>query len=254
MPDVMTKYNHMHALLGILRYCDGMEVLADSPIKSCMAVHEVMWQPAVQRDIQKHMSSAGVAAATYQAAFNHLHPAGSVHQQFDARYRERWCKKKLVSSPKVALLASTAIENLKWLSKHVPPRVHMSNVRLHLNAWHTGKRYQLSDGNCLFCENSRAEDRIEHIFVCPVVQDVLPPRLKSGTPPLVSVDTWLLLRLAKQNRLLMALYVHAIYCMHNLYRHTSDRGEFRKSVERCVLEVSLQDNLRKFVHDCLCNI
>ena len=249
MPDYMTKYHTLYALLGILRYRDGMKVLADSPISSCQAVHDMMRQPCVQREIQKNVSSAGVAAATYQAAFNHLHPIGSVQQQFDARYRERWCKKKLVSSPKVALMASTAIENLKWLSKHVPPRVHMSNVRLHLNAWHTGSRYQQKHGNCLFCRSSMAEDRIEHIFFCPVVQDVLPHRLRSGTPPLVSVDTWLLMRMVKQDRLLMALYVHAIYCMHNLYRHTPDRGEFQKCVQRCVLDIPLKGNLRKFVHD-----
>ena len=138
--------------------------------------------------------------------------------------------------------------------KTCPLRVHMSNVRLHLNAWHTGARYQKKHTTCLFCNNSTAEDRIEHIFFCPVVQDVMPYRLKAGTPRLVSVDTWLLINMEKQNRLLMALYVHAVYTMHNTYRHTTDRGEFRKSVQRCVLDIPIEGKLRTFVHDIVCDM
>ena len=106
----MTKYFTLHVLVGILTYHNGMKVLADSPISSCRPVHDIMRQPCVQREMQKNVPSAGVAAATYQAAFNHLHPICSVQQQCDAPYRERWCKKNLVGSPTVVLMASAAAE------------------------------------------------------------------------------------------------------------------------------------------------
>ena len=71
--------------------------------------------------------------------------------------------------------------------------------------------------------------------------------MKSGRLTLVSPDTWLLIALDKPDLLLMALYVHAVYTMHNKYRHSADRGELRKSIERIILDVPLEGKLHNFV-------
>ena len=154
----------------------------------------------------------------------------------------------MLRSPRACTLAAQAIRHLQWLAQVVPPRVHMANIRLHLNGWHTSARYQRKPvGRCLFCRNPKAEDRIEHIFRCPAARQIMPDRLKSGTPSTVLAHTWRLFYLEKQDQLVMALYVHAMYTMYNLYRHIPDRGEFRQSVERLVLEIHWKDKHRRFL-------
>ena len=46
----------------------------------------------------------------------------------------------------------------------------------------------------------------------------------------------------------MALFVHAVYTMHNTYRHIWSKGELSKSVERIMLDVPLKSALRRYVH------
>ena len=55
----------------------------------------------------------------------------------------------------------------------------------------------------------------------------------------------------KQDRLLMALFVYALYTLHNLYRHNPERKEFRKALERIVLDVPLAPKLGKFIREVL---
>ena len=75
---------------------------------------------------------------------------------------------------------------------------------------------------------------------CPSVQQILPERLKTGLPGKVSFQTWLLFGLNDLERILMSLYVHAIYIIHNMYCHSCDRDEFRQTAERIVLEIPLR--------------
>jgi len=46
----------------------------------------------------------------------------------------------------------------------------------------------------------------------------------------------------------MALYIHAVYTMHNTYRHISSKGELARSVEKVVLDIPLRSALRRYVH------
>ena len=92
-------------------------------------------------------------------------------------------------------------------------------------------------------------DSIEHFIFCPVVQAAMPGRLKVGSPPSVDFKSWFLFTLSKPDKLLMALYVHAFYTMHNQYRHNPDRGEFRLAVEKIILDIPL----RPALSDYLCN-
>ena len=248
MFDFMTKYYTLSRLVGILPFQLGTKVLHDSPAASCKLVHTFMQQPGVMREFRETVPLVGPATAAYRAIFKVIHSAGSVECLFDSRYRERWIKKKIISSSKVVGSSTAAIANLKWLSQHVPPRVHLSNIRLHLNGWHTAARYQ-QKLRCVFCSNPRAEDRLEHILVCPVIQQAMPAQLRSASDGRVTADTLFLFGLSKPDRLLAALYVHAIYTLHNTYRHTPDRGELRQAVERIILDIPLNSKLRKFVVD-----
>ena len=82
----------------------------------------------------------------------------------------------------------------------------------------------------------------------------MPARLKSGIPYMVSPDAWLLFGLEQQDQLLMALHVHAVYSLHNMYRHIPDRGEFRQSIQRAVLEIPLSAKWRQFVSSAMQDI
>ena len=138
------------------------------------------------------------------------------------------------------------------LSHIVPPRVHLSNIRLHSNAWHTRRRYQQRTNSfCMFCRDPEAEDSIEHIVSCPSVQQILPAKLKTGPSGKVGFQTWLLFGLDDPERMLMSLYVHAIYTIHNMYRHSCDRGEFKQTVERIVLEIPLSQQLQANINNAI---
>ena len=146
-------------------------------------------------------------------------------------------------------LASVAITNLRWLAKHVPPRVHNSNIRLHLNAWHTKMRYQWKQNvECIFCGLEGTEDRLEHFFYCSRLRECTPRCFQCNPFIHMPVKYWFLLKLRKPDKIIMALFVHAVYTMHNTYRHILTKGELRKSVERIILDVPLQSALRRYVH------
>ena len=135
--------------------------------------------------------------------------------------------------------------------------VHLSNIRLHLNAWHTSRRYQnRRKTTCVFCQKEGTEDSIEHIFFCERVQGILPCQLKTGAPARVPVSTWMLLHVEKPEKLLMSLYVRAIHSIHNAYRHNHeynmdshalDHGEFKHAVHHIILDTPLRPQLSKYV-------
>lgn len=190
--------------------------------------------------------SAKASQAVYVAFFNHFHPVGSLHILFQHKLRKRWCKPHLLNDVRIPHLASLAIRNLNWLSRHVPPRVHTSNIRFHLNGWHTRRRYQ-QEGACLFCAGANTIDSIEHFVFCQVLHNVLPMRLKVEGQGHVPVTTWFLYSLGKPDTFLMALYIHAFYTVHNLYRHSADWTEIKLLIERIILDIPMRQQLRKFV-------
>jgi len=79
----------------------------------------------------------------------------------------------------------------------------------------------------------------------------MPACLKTPYTGKVCPDTWFLHGTYKQDKLLTALYVHAIYVAHNTYRHSPDRGELRQFVHNIILDVPLKPNLRTYIKDVL---
>lgn len=70
-------------------------------------------------------------------------------------------------------------------------------------------------------------------------------RLVSGGR--VPVTYWFLFKLRKYDKIVMALYVHAMYTMRNTYAHTHSRIELKPSIDRLVLDVPVSDALRAYV-------
>ena len=125
-----------------------------------------------------------------------LHAKGAVQEVLRSQYKQRWCAPSLItvrlagrsirflSDAMWSRLTSKACKNLVWLSRGVPARVHLANLRLHFNGWHTSARYQQRAGStCLFCSQEGSEDSLEHILVCPFIHSLLPHNLKKGAPP-----------------------------------------------------------------------
>jgi hypothetical protein len=154
----------------------------------------------------------------------------------------------LLDDMRVPRIASTAFANLRWLSEYVPPRVLMSNVRVHLNGWHTKRRYQ-EKGVCIFC--AREEDSLEHYFRCSSIRSVFPKRLKREPSQKVFMGYWFLFTLKKPDKILMALYIHAIYNMQNSRRHGCNVSELRLCIEMIVLDIPLRAEIQQYVRNAI---
>ena len=158
-------------------------------------------------------------------------------------YRFRWCR--LLGNPTPGKLAFSAATQLKWIGKRLPSRVHLANVRFHFNGWHTARRYQRRHGSsCPFCKNESAEDSIEHFVYCPAVHGLFPESWKSGNPPRIPLRNLFLFGLSGEQRLAVALIMYALYSVHNEYRHSNHRHDFKNTVFRIIAEVYLQPRLK----------
>ena len=101
--------------------------------------------------------------------------------------------------------------------------------------------------SAFFCNREGTENRIEHYFSCPRLQDCLLRIFRPASGGKVPVTYWFLLKLRKYDKIVMALYVHAIYTMRNTYAHTHSRIELKPSIDRLVLAVPVSNALRAYV-------
>ncbi len=83
-------------------------------------------------------------------------------------------------------------------------------MRFVCNGWHTCRRYQRRDVKCLFCDNSEAEDSIEHFVHCDRVQDSFLDALKKGETLKVPTPSFFLMGLDGKQRIAMALVIFAL--------------------------------------------
>ena len=95
-----------------------------------------------QERIRKARIKTDVNKIAYNMFFEHTHPKNSLLQTLKEMMRNRWCKCGFIRLPVVSgsrwnqeallgILAQRSLTKLRLLSKWVPPRVHISNVRLH---------------------------------------------------------------------------------------------------------------------------
>jgi hypothetical protein len=133
------------------------------------------------------------------------------------------------------VLSERAISRLAWLSQHVPPRVHVANVRLHLNAWHTKHRYQQTNlSACYFC-GRQGVDSLEHIFHCDLIRSLFPARWRGN------LSKCFFLSGGQDEVLLASLLLYGIYAHHCAARHSSTPThiESKASIARLIGELSV---------------
>ena len=150
-------------------------------------------------------------------------------------YRTRWCKERCLGDPRPRMLSERAVRRLLWLSTQVPPRVHTSNIRFHLNGFHTNSRYQIRTITpCYFCGRP-VQDSIEHILVCSSIQRIFPEHWRGNM-----ARCFFLAGPAEDDILLGAMLVYGIYAFHCYARHspTPTHVESTAAVLRMVGEVA----------------
>ena len=181
----------------------------------------------------------------YAKIFDHVHPKVTLLNRFDEAYRKRWCKPGCLNIPRPRMLSEKAISRLLWLSQHVPPRVHTANIRLHLNAWHTRRRYQQKGtSKCHFC-GIQVIDSLEHIFQCDLVRSVFPTQWRED------VSKCFFLSGVDHEVLLASILIYGIYAHHCAARHSSTPAhiESKASIVRLIGELSLNRQLSQIRYD-----
>ena len=141
-------------------------------------------------------------------------------------------------------LTYTACNNLKWLSQQVPARVHLANVRLHFNGWHTECRYQVKNSTCRFCHDPDSEDRIEHYLKCSFVHSFFPDSWKMGQPPRVPIGKFFLFCLPDDEKVAMAIFIFGLYSICNQLRHCDIKPELHQALRRTMGEIYLKPSAR----------
>ena len=128
----------------------------------------------------------------------------------------RW--RTLESCPPAAHIIRGRVTRTLQKVSCMPPSTRWAVVRLWLNGWCTGRRFQ-KPAACTFC--GKMEDSIEHFARCPVVREVGNLKLSLG---LSSSDPlrFLLLDGAEREATIWcrhAAYIHAVFSAHNACRH-----------------------------------
>ena len=128
------------------------------------------------------------------------------------------------------LVRNNLIQNLHLIGKSLPPRIHNACLRFILNGFHTARRYQ-EKKPCLFCRQDGCLDSIEHFTECEVLLGFLPSyfrQQKQGTRN----KHWFLLTAKQDSTLFFAMFIAAVYTVHNSLRHSSNNRELRQQFQR----------------------
>jgi len=257
VPDFMTK-------LCTLEHCVGENialgtfgtiptVIKNSPYACC----RIVYQKAVNLKIPEHLAAlqpseiASINKTTYNMFFDSIYKKRAAVVRLEEVYRKRWCAYAILNIPQPRKLAENAAKQLRWISKRLPPRVHLACVRFQFNGWHTGRRYQRRDSRCMFCKTGEAEDRIEHFIYCNAIQDLFPSSMKMHHANRVPPSHFFLQGLDGRHRLTFALILYAVYTVHNEFRHSDNHTDFKRCVMTSLLDVSVNKQIRKAVTDIL---
>ena len=138
LPDYNCKIQELitASVNGPLTMGRSIDLIKASPIWHSRAVHKIAHQLNYQGFVVKAPVLTKVSKIAYHMFHDSFHPPGATYYRLEEVYQERWCKSVLLGGH-VQYLTYTACENLKWLSRRVPSKVHLANVRLHFNGWHT---------------------------------------------------------------------------------------------------------------------
>jgi hypothetical protein len=185
-----------------------------------------------------------LSQALYGLLFDYVHAPNSTILRLQQCYETRWCKPGMLSGSDFVGIANVAAERLLWLSKRVPPRVHAANVRMHFNAFHTARRYQVCDSCCLLCKLPNTEDSLEHLLHCAAVHKMLPLHLKTGTPPRVPPECFFMLAGDGKQRVAFACFVYGLCTIHNEIKHSGQTRDLKHQLFRCLVDLPWKKQIR----------
>jgi len=174
----------------------------------------------------------------YHMFLDHLHPTSACYYRVLDAYHNRWCKDIFVGGNE-QYLAHTACLNLKWLSTQVPARVHLANVRLHLNGWHTERRYQ-RNSVCRFCEIADSEDSIEHFVRCSWVSSFFPRSLQVEAPGRISHALLFLFGVGESEKIAISIFNFGLYTVCNELRHSNNKRDLKLTLKRIMGEIYMR--------------
>ena len=246
IPDINTKLHFLNEELqnSTISVGPAVSTISSSPYACSRKLHERIQVLGLARKLM-HALPREVNSIVYNTFFDDIYTIGAATLRLENVHRTRWCTPRVLSIPRPAALAAKAAKNLRWLAKRVPPRVHIANTRLHLNGWHTGRRYQRRNESCKFCKNIQAEDSIEHLLFCPAVHDLFPVRMKIGNPARVPVAHFFMFQPDGKHKMVFALMVYAIYAVHNEFRHSNDHRQFKLCVYRMLGDINVRLEIKR---------
>ena len=151
-------------------------------------------------------------------------------------FKERWGPLENGLVPNSFKQVPLVFRNLKLISQRLPPKVHSAAVRFVFNGFHTAKRYQRTSP-CLLCNETQTADSIEHIASCKKIRQCIPLGYYNMR------DTnrlFFLLSSHEEHTITFAMFLYAIYSVHNEIRHTGITRELKLQIGRAMHGCTLQ--------------
>ena len=188
---------------------------------------------------------AGIVQQLYKILLPTYCNKGSFATILEQSYRNRWCKPEILGSLTYHKIVPRLLLKLKFLSTQIPPKVLLANVRLHLNGFHTARRYQKSKP-CLFCNHPYSADSLEHILKCQKIRTLFHPSWHANF-----VRRLFLLDGEGPECITHAYVVYGIYCLHNEMRHSDTADEVALHIKwnRVLVELPITSKSKHVLHD-----
>jgi len=137
------------------------------------------------------------------------------------------------------VLADRFLKNITFIFRELCPRVGASYFSILWNRCTTSRRFQRA-GCCVLCRNPSSWDSVEHYAFCPVVSEIgvklfrLPPAL-NGLRARDQRRAFFCLKRepSPEDLMIMALFLHVIYCLQNEHRRVGERVAHIHLIDFC---------------------
>ena len=187
----------------------------------------------------------GIVQQLYKLLLPTYCKTGSFACLLEKNYRNRWCKPNLLGPLTYHKITPRILLKLRFLSTRIPPKVLLANVRMHLNGFHTARRYQ-KNRPCLFCKQPYSTDSLEHILICHKLRDLFHDSWHNNF-----VRRLFLVDGDGKECITHAFAVYAIYCLHNEMRHTNTPNEVALHIKwnRVLVELPITSKSKHVLQD-----
>ena len=114
-----------------------------------------------------------IEPSLYDILLEFYHKPHAFIEKCEAIFRYRWTPLGEGLSASTFKQVPQVFDNLKLISRRLPPKVHMAAVRFIFNGFHTARRYQ-KISPCVFCNDISTTDSIEHFVNCKEIVHCIP--------------------------------------------------------------------------------